>query len=129
MTCHQAYLEVYSSRILKIACHLPVLVDSLDLLNSVVLACLRNFIFLDIRAIPTEGDLDHAERNISDFAYFFDCFADNVDTINVDPSDCSVEFVSADASTADGRATDTSFATFEHSCSIANVTSESGSFA
>lgn len=75
------------------------------------------------------GDHGPVRSNISNSAYFFDCFADNVDTINVDPSDCSVEFVSADASTADGRATDTSFATFEHSCSIANVTSESGSFA
>ena len=74
---------------------------------------------------------DHGpvRSNISDSAYFFDCFADNVDTINVNPSDCSEEFVSVDASTADGRATDTSFAAFKHSCSIANVTSESGSFA
>ena len=108
---------------------MPVLVDSLDLLNSVVLACLRNFIFLDIRAIPTEGDLDHAERNISDFAYFFDCFADNVDTINVDPTGCFMEFVSANASTADGMATGTSFAIVAHSYSSTNVTSESSSSA
>ena len=74
---------------------------------------------------------DHGpvRNNISDSAYFFDCFADNVDTINVSPSDCFVVFVSADASTADDTATDTSFATFTHSCFIANVTSGSGSSA
>ena len=74
---------------------------------------------------------DHGpvRNNISDFAYFFDCFADNVDTINVSPSDCFVVFVSTDASTADDTAADTSFATFTHSCFIANVTSGSGSSA
>ena len=74
---------------------------------------------------------DHGpvRNNIFDSAYFFGCFADNVDTINVSPSDCFVVFVSADASTADDTATDTSFATFTHSCFIANVTSGSGSSA
>ena len=47
------------------------------------------------------GDHGPVRSNISNSAYFFDCFADNVDTINVDQSDCSEEFVSADASTAD----------------------------
>ena len=74
---------------------------------------------------------DHGpvRNNISDSAYFFDYFAGNVDTINVSPSDCFVVFVSADAFTADDKATDTSFATFAYSCFIANVTSGSSSSA
>ena len=80
-----------------------------------------NSFALDIRKIPSIEDLDLAESNTFDFARFFDCSADSVDTTIVDPSVDSVGAIFASASVSVDTVISTSFTVAEHSYFFAST--------
>ena len=80
-----------------------------------------NSFALDIRKIPSIEDLDLAESNTFDFARFFDCSADSVDTTIVDPSVDSVGAIFASASASVDKVISTSFTVAEHSYFFADT--------
>ena len=80
-----------------------------------------NSFALDIQKIPSIEDLDLVESNIFNFARFFDCSADSVDTTIVDPSVDSVGAIFASASASVDKVISTSFTVAEHSYFFADT--------